>query len=502
VDLCLVCFHSLVFLFSITFVIEMAHSHALFSLAFSFLVLINALSEPSAIEILERQLRSTEGSGSTVAELTLHNSIGHLYKKGGQYEKSVLHYEAVRELAARLGDGEQLASGLRSLGLVKLRQGKLADARAHLEMSHALLDTKGISAMEVMHNLGNVRREMGHFDAALEMYELAKKNASSTDGLPMIQVDMGETFARQGNFIKALALLQQAIKALSSDRSRFSDTSLAEAYSTLGAIQHAQGDLLHAEGQYKKALVIQTREFQPGHTDLVATQMRKARLLRDMGNNSDAVRYASMVEETLRHGQDDGPDLISCLVMKADLLREEARYGEAEHAIEEALALHLQCCAGEDTPDVAVAIHTHGSIMHDQGKLDDAIVEYKRALDMNLQSVGLEHPETAAVHNSLGAAYQDMGKDNSAEIHFAKCLEIQLQTVGTKSPEVGNTYNNLATILFRRGSLAEAQQLFEKALQVMDAAGVPASNPDRTVYADNLAEVLASLQVSQGIEVI
>merc|ERR1719272_2799460 len=166
------------------------------------------------------------------------------------------------------------------------------------------------------------------------------------------------------------------------------------------------------------------------------------------------------------------------------------------------LALHLQCCTGEDTPDVAVAIHTHGSIMHDQGKLDDAIAEYKRALDMNLQTVGLEHPETAAVHNSLGTAYQDTGDDSSAEIHFAKCLDIQLQTVGTQSPEVANTYNNLATILFRRGSLLDAKQLFEKALQVMDSAGVPPENPDRIVYAENLSEVIDKLHIPSGAEVI
>jgi len=503
VDLHLVCFHSEVFVFFPSTAIQMAHSRVYLLALTTLLVWITgAIREPSAIEILERQLQNIEGSGSTAAELTLHNSIGHLCKDAGQYEKSVMHYEAVRGLAAHLGDSERLASSLQSLGLVKFHQGKLADARAHLEMSHALLDTGSVSAMEVMHNLGNVHREMGHFAAALELYEMVQKNASSADGFPTVLVDIGELLARQGNFAKALSLVQQATKQLSNDRNTYGDTAVAEAYSVLGAIHHAQGDLLQAEGLYKKALVTQTREFRSGHPDLVSTQMRKARLLRDLGNNNDAVRYASMVEGTLRHGQDDGPDLISCLVMKSDLLRQETRYDEAEHAIDEALALHSQCCAGEDTPDVAVAIHTHGSILHDQGKLDDAIAEYKRALGMNLQTVGLQHLETAAVHNSLGTAYQDAGDDSSAEIHFAKCLDVQLQTVGTQSPEVANTYNNLATILFRRGSLSEAQQLFEKALQVMDAAGVPASNPDRTVYADNLSEVIASLQASQGIEVV
>jgi len=358
----------------------------------------------------------------------------------------------------------------------------------------------------VMHNLGNVRRDMGHFDAALEWYEQAQKMGSSLslsneEEVSNLQVDMAETFARRGDLDKALYLLQQASKTLSSVHNGLSDSSLAVSYSTQGAVHHAKGDLTHADALYTKALKMQTRTLRSGHPDLVATQMRKSRLLRDLGDHDGAVNLASSVEEALRQ-TDKSPDLISCLVWKSDLLREESRVDEAELAIEEALAVQGQCCSGFDSPDAAVAIHTYGSILHDQGKLDSAVEKYREALDMNLRTVGLQHPETAAAHNSLGTVYQDMGDDGRAEVHFAKCLEIQLQTVGTQSPEVSNTYNNLATILFRRGSLSDAKLLFEKALQVMDAAGVPAVNPDRMVYAENLSEVVANLQMQQGAEVI
>jgi len=445
--------------------------------------------------------------GST-AELALHKSLGNLYKYDGHYDEAISHYESARGLAARLGDGEELVSSLQSLGLVKLRQGQLPDARVHLERAHALLDTQGMYAEEVMHNLGNVRRDMGHFDAALDLYKQAQKVSSSKSAISTneevskLQVDMGEALARRGDMDKALALLEQATKALSNARDGLSDAPLAVSYSTLGAVHHAKGDLKHAEDFYAKAIKIQTRALRSGHPDLVATQMRKSRLLRDLGDLDGAVSMASAVEEALRLAHDQGPDMISCLVWKSDLLRQEARIAEAELAIEEALAVRGRCCSDFDSPDVAVAIHTYGSILHDQGKLESAAEKYKQALEMNLHTVGLEHPETAAAHNSLGTVYQDMGDDRQAEIHFAKCLEIQLQTVGTQSPEVSNTYNNLATILFRRGSLEDAKLLFEKALHVMDAAGVPAANPDRVVYAENLAEVLGKLQMSQGVEVI
>jgi len=461
----------------------------------------------SATEILERQL--VQLSPGSTAELALHKSLGNLYKNDGHYEEAISHYESARGLAARLGDGEELVSSLQSLGLVKFRQGQLPDARAHLEQAHALLDTQGMYAEEVIHNLANIRRDMGHFDAAWDLYTEAQKVVASSpsamndkEEVSKIQVDMGEALARRGDMDRALALLEQATKALSNVQNGLSDAPLAASYSTLGAVHHAKGDLKHAEDFYAKALKMQSRALRPGHPDLVATQMRKSRLLRDLGDREGAVSMASAVEESLRLARDQGPDMMSCLVWKSDLLREEARIDEAEIAIEEALAVREQCCSDFDSPDGAITIHTYGSILHDQGKLHAAAEKYKKALEMNLHTVGVEHPETAAAHNSLGTVYQDMGDESQAEIHFAKCLEIQLHTVGTQSPEVSNTYNNLATILFRRGSLEDAKQLFEKALQVMDAAGVPSTNPDRVVYAENLAEVIDKLQMSQGAEVI
>jgi len=484
------------------------NSHLLLALGFSvFPFTTNGLPHPevSATEVLERQLKQTP-LGSA-AELTLHKSLGNLYKNEGHYDESIAHYESARGLAAGLANGEELVSTLQSLGLVKLRQGQLPDARAHLERAHALLNEKGTyDAMEVLHNLGNVRRDMGHFDAALELYKEAQKAGSSEisaeEKIPILQIDMGEALARRGDMDKALVHLQHATKSLSSVRDGLSDTSLAVSYSTMAAVHHAKGDFKHAEELYAKALKIQSRTLRSGHPDLVATMMRKSRLLRDLGDHEGAVKIASSAEEALRLAHDQGPDLISCLVWKADLLREESRIDEAEIAIEEALAVHGRCCSSFDSPDAAVAIHTYGSILHDQGKLGEAAEQYNVALDMNLKTVGLEHPETAAAHNSLGTVYQDMGNDDKAEIHFTRCLEIQLQTVGTQSPEVSNTYNNLATILFRRGALTDAKQLFEKALQVMDAAGVPPENPDRIVYAENLSEVTDKMQMLQGAEVI
>ena len=69
-----------------------------------------------------------------------------------------------------------------------------------------------------------------------------------------------------------------------------------------------------------------------------------------------------------------------------------------------------------------------------------------------------------------------------------------MRTLGEENPDVGITYNNLAMVLLKQGRSEEASDLLRKALDIMDSAGVPESHPDRSVYAENLSEVLKSVQ--------
>jgi len=49
-------------------------------------------------------------------------------------------------------------------------------------------------------------------------------------------------------------------------------------------------------------------------------------------------------------------------------------------------------------------------------------------------------------------------------------------------------------VLFKQGRSEEASALLRRAIDIMDAAGVPESHPDRSVYAENLSEVLEAVQ--------
>merc|ERR1719326_2510447 len=128
-------------------------------------------------------------------------------------------------------------------------------------------------------------------------------------------------------------------------------------------------------------------------------------------------------------------------------MRETREYGKATQAITEALEIQGKCFGGEANPEIAVALTGYGSLLSDEGKFQDALRNYKRALELNMQTVGALHPETAATHNNIGTLYQDAGDDLQAQKHFEESLDIQTKNSGAVNVDMATTYNNLATIL-------------------------------------------------------
>ncbi len=57
-----------------------------------------------------------------------------------------------------------------------------------------------------------------------------------------------------------------------------------------------------------------------------------------------------------------------------------------------------------------------GDVLSDQGKTDDAIAEYRKAIELA--------PRDAAPHSSLGAALSDQGKTDDAIAEYRKAIEL------------------------------------------------------------------------------
>jgi tetratricopeptide (TPR) repeat protein len=128
----------------------------------------------------------------------------------------------------------------------------------------------------------------------------------------------------------------------------------------------------------------------------------------------------------------------------------------------ESLWTRAQAC----TSGNAEALDNLGHVFAQQGKLDKAIVQFRKALEIA--------PDFADAHNNLGLALVATGNGDEAIAQFRKALE--------NDPDFAEARNDLGSALSAKGNLDEAIVQFRKALEIM---------PDSAAACYNLASALA-----------
>ncbi len=163
----------------------------------------------------------------------------------------------------------------------------------------------------------------------------------------------------------------------------------------------------------------------------------------------------------------------------------------------ESLWTHTLAC----TSDNVLAHNNLGNALVKMGKVDEAIVHYRKALQIR--------PDYAEAHINLGAALVKKDRVGEAIVHYQKALQIEpdneeasynLGNVLLKKgevdeaiahyqqalqikPDFAEAHNNLGKALLQKGNAGEAITHFQKTLQI---------EPDNAEAQNNLAWVLAT----------
>jgi len=160
-------------------------------------------------------------------------------------------------------------------------------------------------------------------------------------------------------------------------------------------------------------------------------------------------------------------------------------------------------------PYYVTAHNNLGLVYFEKGKIDEAIVEYRRALEIN--------PNHAGAHYNLGIALSRKGDVNATIAQYEKTLEItpndidvrynlgvifmqkgqldeaitQFQKALTINPGMAEARSNLGNIFFQKGQINEAEIQFKEALKI---------NPNYAEAHNNLGSVL--MQKGQADEAL
>jgi protein O-GlcNAc transferase len=126
---------------------------------------------------------------------------------------------------------------------------------------------------------------------------------------------------------------------------------------------------------------------------------------------------------------------------RGESLQKEGKFDEAITCYQKAIKLN---------PHLTVAYNNLGNALQEKGQLDEAITCYQKALDLT--------PNFAGAYYNLGDALQDKGQLDEAITCYQKAIKLD--------PNFAYAYNNLAIALKNKGQIEEAIIYCKKAIEI------------------------------------
>ncbi|XP_064607672.1 UDP-N-acetylglucosamine--peptide N-acetylglucosaminyltransferase 110 kDa subunit-like [Liolophura sinensis] len=366
---------------------------------------------------------------------------------------------------------------------------------------------------EAYSNLGNVYKERGQLQEALDNYRhavrlkpdfidgyinLAAALVAAGDMEQAVQAyvtalqynpDLYCVRSDLGNLLKALGRLEEAkacyLKAIETQ------PNFAVAWSNLGCVFNAQGEIWLAIHHFEKAVALDNN-FLDAYINLgnvlkearifdraVAAYLQALNLSPNhavVHGNLACVYYeqglVDLAIDTYRRAIELQPNFPDAYCNLANALKEKGQVSEAEDCYNTA----LQLC-----PTHADSLNNLANIKREQGNTEEAVRLYFKALDV--------YPEFAVAHSNLASVLQQQGKLHEALMHYKDAIRI--------SPTFADAYSNMGNTLKEMQDVQGALQCYTRAIQINPAFADAHSNL-ASIHKDsgNIPEAIASYRTA------
>uniref|UniRef100_A0A4W5JDA4 UDP-N-acetylglucosamine--peptide N-acetylglucosaminyltransferase 110 kDa subunit n=1 Tax=Hucho hucho TaxID=62062 RepID=A0A4W5JDA4_9TELE len=310
---------------------------------------------------------------------------------------------------------------------------------------------------EAYSNLGNVYKERGQLQEAIEHYRHALRlkpdfidgyinlaaalvAAGDMEGAVQAYVsalqynpDLYCVRSDLGNLLKALGRLEEAkacyLKAIETQ------PNFAVAWSNLGCVFNAQGEIWLAIHHFEKAVTLDPN-FLDAYINL-GNVLKEARIF----DRSETFPMVSEAEECYNTALRLCPTHADSLNNLANIKREQGN-------IEDAVQLYRK--ALEVFPEFAAAHSNLASVLQQQGKLQEALMHYKEAIRIS--------PTFADAYSNMGNTLKEMQDVQGALQCYTRAIQI--------NPAFADAHSNLASIHKDSGNIPEAIASYRTALKL------------------------------------
>ena len=133
-------------------------------------------------------------------------------------------------------------------------------------------------------------------------------------------------------------------------------------------------------------------------------------------------------------------------------------------------------------PDLARTYNYIGNVYDEQGKKEEALKWYKKALAIREKVLDSLSPDLATSYNRIGIVYWYQGKNEEAMKWHNKALAIQEKVLDPLSTSLASTYNCIGNVYWYQGKNEEAMKWHNKALAIKEKVLDPLSPDLATSY--------------------
>ena len=170
----------------------------------------------------------------------------------------------------------------------------------------------------------------------------------------------------------------------------------------------------------------------------------------------------------------------------ASILRELARWSEAEEQLHPALA---EAESLENAELVASATSHLGHLLFDTNRIEEAEPLMRQALKINQAIFGSQHSIVATDLSNLAMLLNSTSRFEEAESLIRRALDIDRATYGDQHATVAANLSNLAMLLTNTSRVEEAESLMRQVLEI-DKATLNSEYPSVAIHLNNLAALL------------
>jgi tetratricopeptide (TPR) repeat protein/class 3 adenylate cyclase len=465
--------------------------------------------------IIDELISLLESAGDTTNLAEVYLRQGDVYTLLRRFDAAEDALLASLDLRRQLGDAVGERNTIRSLGLLCWHEGRHADALAYVEQALAIDRQRGdtVAIVEDVSNMGPVLRAMGQHERARARLEEALALSERTlaadpdpqsarelsDRQAYILHNLGNIHRELGDSERALEYLHRATVLTTEKRL---PVKLSYHLTTIAHMALQDGKIEEGLQRYREAVELTRRaRYAPGLAqalrflgelllgldragESLAHFQEAAALFSELKDrSSEALMWCRVADVHERAGRD--PDAIAAW-SKARSLSQQARDSHVELTALEGLArvtrrlIHEPSLALEYYRDALTLAQSledrtaEGRLRNALGVVEWSRGEYEEALDHYEQAAGIfralgQPTDLGLMLNSIGVTLRDLGRHSEARQRLEDALTIH-RTSGQARLE-GHALAVLGDVCMAGGDVNEAQRCYASSLEIRRATG-------------------------------